>query len=199
MDIRAYVKNHPITYKSLAIPFVVTFIFATLLWIFIILDVGAEYFGDMLLQQAALKWVWLFASISLLFITVKVYRFGSIDDYDDKYTKWLGIYFGNAALSMAAAYAALMWAALIPVMVFDQLLPEGVTLLELFKACVYFLGLTVFLYLFYLSMFVNADLNKYYGSFRHTKIMRPLLLVFAICFCLGRILDVVKIFKPELF
>ncbi len=199
MHIKDYFKNHPITYKWFSGSFAVIFMIASLLWTLVILDVEAQYFGDMLLQQNALKWVWLFASVSLLFLSIRIYRFGPIDDYDNIYVKWFGIYSANAALSMAAAYAGVMWAALIPVLIFDQSLPQGMTFVEALKICIYFIGLILVLYLFYLALFVNGNLNKYYEGHNHMKVMRPLLLLFALFFFFGRVLDIVKIFKPGLF
>ena len=198
MAIQKYIKNHPITYKCFTGSFVVTFIISTVLWSLVILDIEAKYFGDMLMEQNALKWVWLFASISILFITIKIYLTGPIQAYDDLYTKWLGIYSANTALSLATAYVALMSSAFIPIAIFDQSLPLGMTYFKVLTACAYCLFLTISLYAFYLALLVDPTLEKPYERLKSNKILRLVLLGFVIFFLIGRVGDVIKIFKPEL-
>lgn len=199
MNLKNYVACHPISYWSIVASFGLVFIVSTCLWALVILDIQADYFGEMLSEQKALKWLWLLASASLLFLSARIVIGGPIEDYDNVWVKIFGIYLGNGAVAAAAAYSGILWGSVIPSVIFKQPLINEMTTFDLIYVCTVCLLQVIGLYMFYLVLFVNSKVSEYFKTDTHKAIIRFLVGAFCVVFFLGRVFDIIKIFQPHLF
>ncbi|YCH20171.1 hypothetical protein M1D96_13625 [Pseudomonas sp. D1-3] len=163
----------------------------------VILKIQPEYFAGMLSEQVALKWLWLFISISLVYLSLKTLIAGPISDHKMTDVKIFGIYFGNAALGTAAAYVGLIAGAILAQLTLGNLFQTTREYLLFIRFGVFHLAFLVLLYFFYITLLPLKEFRS--SSLIAGRTFRILLLVFFLMFFSGRALDVLKVFKPELF
>ncbi|MGN5084390.1 hypothetical protein ACTG2F_16845 [Aeromonas sp. 31P] len=190
-------KNHPISYWSVLAPL---FLFSTasyFIWILIILKIEPEYFASILLEQVALKWFWLFISISLVYLSLKTLIAGPISNHKITDVKIFGIYFGNAALGTAATYVGLIAGAIFAHLTFGNLFQTTSEYLQFIRFGAFHLAALVLLYFFYITLLPLEEFRS--NTLMAGKTFRVLLLIFFLAFFSGRALDILKVFKPELF
>jgi len=167
------------------------------IWILILLKIQPEYFTGMLSEQVALKWLWLFISMSLVYLSIKTLIAGPISDHKMTDVKIFGIYFGNAALGTAATYAGLIAGAIFAHLTFGNLFQTTSEYLQFIKFGAFHLALLVLLYFFYITLLPLKEFRS--KTLMAGKTFRVLLLIFFLTFLSGRALDILKVFKPELF
>ncbi|WP_375752005.1 hypothetical protein [Vibrio sp. HN007] len=197
----SYLKSHPVSYRSVLLPFTALSLISAVAWFLILFEVNPEFFGNLLLEQVALKWIWIFASLSIVFLSVKFARTGPVNDYGNKYVKVVGIHFANTALSMSAGYVGIMWGALLPIYLLqDNLnLPVEYAFINLLVACLLALVGVVLLYCFYLVLMANKDAPQWHYELVSSKTTKYLVGLFAFAFISGRLPDVLRVFRPDLF
>ena len=168
-----------------------------LTWILVILKVQPEYFVDMLFEQVALKWLWLFISISLVYLSLKTLIAGPISNHKVTDVKIFGIYFGNSALGTAAAHDGIIAGAIFAHLIFGNLFQTTSEYLQFIKFGAFHFAFLVLLYFFYITLLPLEESRS--NPLMAGRTFRILLLIFFLTFFSGRALDVLKIFKPELF
>ncbi len=196
---RDFFKNHPITYKSVLFPFITFFIISTVCWFFIFLDFNPKFFSDFLVEQIALKWIWLFASVSLSFLTIKFSINGTVNYHDDKLVRLLGVNCANTALAMSSTYVGIMWGALIPTYFLQGDIPIQFSVIHMFNECLYAVFYVLFFYFSYFALTTEVNRSSRFYKRRNEIIVRVLVAIFSFVFISGRLLDILKVFRPELF
>ncbi|WP_415900619.1 hypothetical protein [Neptuniibacter sp. QD48_11] len=194
-----YLKSHPISYKSFLYPFCGFGLVSIVVWLFILLEINPGFFGGFLSEQVALKWIWLFASVSIIYLSVKFIISGPVTDYDNKYVKSLGIYFANTALAMSSTYVGIMWGALVPVYFYRNDLPLELAFTKILVVCVLAAISILFVYAFYLVLTANKNAPRWHYQQVNSKTFKFLVGMFCFAFISGRLLDLLRIFKPDLF
>ncbi|WP_153637515.1 hypothetical protein, partial [Marinobacter salsuginis] len=189
MSVLEYLKNHPIRYKSFLVPFVSFGLISTVAWFLIFLEISPEFFGSLLEEQVALKWIWIFASVSISYLCVKFMLSGPVNDYDSKYVKIIGIKFSNTALVMSSSYVGIMWGALIPVYLYRSQMPSEFEVTDILLACVTALMSVFLLYCFYVVLTANKNAPQWHYQRADGKIAKVLIGAFALAFISGRLLD----------
>ncbi|EJE8522702.1 hypothetical protein M5229_000811 [Vibrio parahaemolyticus] len=194
-----YLNNHPIRYKSFLIPFVSFGLISTLAWFFILLEISPDFFGNLLVEQVALKWIWIFASISISFLCIKFLLGGPVNDYENKYVKLIGINFSNTALAMLASYVGIMWGALIPAYIAQSQMPDAFAFRYIFLVCLIALVSVVLLYDFYVSLTANEHAPEWHYEQVNSRKIKVLVGVFTFAFVSGSLLDILRVLRPDLF
>ncbi len=194
-----YLKNHPIKYTSVFIPLFSFAGISLVAFLFITFDVSPEFFGGLLTEQLALKWIWIFASISISFLSIKFIISGPVNDYENKYVKSIGLNFANTALVISSSYVGIMWGALIPAYFLQGDLPPEFSFFNILIVCVIALLFVIVVYIFYLNLTANENAPEHYYNRVNSKTAKVLVGIFAVAFVNGRLLDIFRVFKPELF
>ncbi|WKC37464.1 hypothetical protein QYM18_23970 [Ectopseudomonas chengduensis] len=190
-------KSHPISYWSVLAPLLLVGTISYLIWMLIILKIQPEYFAGMLSEQIALKWLWLLISTSLVYLSLKTLITGPISDHKVIDVKIFGIYFGNAALGTAATYTGLIAGAIFAHLTLGKLFQSTPEYIQFIKFGAFHLAFLFLLYLFYITLLPLKEF-RFHPLMAGTT-FRILLLIFFLSFFSGRALDVLKVFKPELF
>ena len=199
LNCKEYLKNHPISYKSIFYPFVGFGITSTVVWFLIWLDINPKFFGEFLLEQVGLKWIWVFASISISFLSVKYVISGPVENYDDKYVKLFGLWSANTALGMSSTYVGIMWGALIPAYFSRNSLPSEFAFTKLFTVSCLALFAVICIYAFYHILTANKNAPKWHYEQANHRFYKFMIAIFAFTFLNGRALDVLRIFRPDWF
>ena len=197
MAVSTYIKSHPVSLKAMILWFAAVAGVSCILWFMVLTGYGAEAAAAMINEQDARAWLKFSASLSLLYLTLKVAIAGPILDYDAKDVKYLGTYAANAALGFGTAYVGIMWGALLPIAVVDPVMPDGLTLGAAFKVSAVALAALVILYCLYLCLYVNKAVHPFYGSPVHVRVIRFLAAPLALALFGRSTLELILILFPE--
>lgn len=191
------IKNHPISYYSIVAPLLLVTIVSYFIWIFIIFGLNRDFFIAMLSEQIALKWLWLFMTVSLTYLSFKTIIIGPLSDHNKTDVKVFGIYLGNASLAIASSWIGLAFGAIFAQLTFSRLFETQIEFILFIKLFAVQFSLLILLYIFYVILLPTNDSKSL--PLMRGKVLKVLLFVFLIAFLTARVIDVIKVFKPAIF